>query len=62
MGDGAPTEGVVGEDGCVEVCEDVDVGGARGVVPREDGEELSHTILVGGLDATKEGVILEGNG
>lgn len=39
-------------EGCsVLVCDDVDVGGATGVVTREDGEPLRHTVFVGGLDS-----------
>lgn len=50
-------DGVVLEDLCLVggVGEDVDVGGAAGVVAGEDSLELGDTLLVGLLETTEEG-------
>lgn len=50
-------QGLVGEQRGVGVNHDVDVGGTAGVVAREDGLELSNTIIVGQLDTTQPGVV-----
>lgn len=57
MGDaaGACLEGVVGEEGGVEVGEEVCVDGAAGVVSRENGVEVDEAVVVGALDTTEVG-------
>lgn len=59
MGGVEAADGVVLEDlGLVGgVGEDVDVGGAAGVVAGEDGLELGDTLLVGLLETTEEGCV-----
>lgn len=52
---GACLEGVVGEEGGVEVGEEVSVDGAAGVVTREDGVKVDEAVMVGALDATEVG-------
>lgn len=49
-------DGVVLQDGGLVggVAEDVDVGGAAGVVTREEGLELDDTLFVAGLDSAQE--------
>lgn len=57
MGDaaGACLEGVVGEEGGVEVGEEVGVDGTVRVVTGEDGVEVDKAIVVGALDAAEVG-------
>lgn len=57
MGDaaGACLEGVVGEEGGVEVGEEVGVDGTARVVTGEDGVEVDKAIVVGALDAAEVG-------
>lgn len=50
-------EGPVGVDSGVGVDDDVNVRGARGVVPWEDGLELCNAVRVGLLDAAQEGLV-----
>ena len=58
VGDRSTSQGVVVVDSGVEsVGHDVDVGGAAGVVTREQGVELYDTALVGLVDTAQESVI-----
>jgi len=52
---GACLEGVVGEEGGVEVGEEVGVDGTVRVVTGEDGVEVDKAIVVGALDAAEVG-------
>lgn len=54
----AAGEGVVGEQGGVQVGDDVVVGGAAVVVTREEGQEGNHSVLVGALHTTQEGGVV----
>ena len=47
------------EESAVVVCEDVDMARTSGIVTREDGKELSNTILIRLPDATEESRVLE---
>lgn len=53
MGDaaGACLKSVVGEEGGVEMGEEVGVDGAAGVVAGEDSVEVDKAVVVGALDA-----------
>ena len=58
MADRFAGQGVVGVDSGIErVRHDVDMGGAAGVVAREQGIELDDTVLVGLGDAAEEGLV-----
>lgn len=55
--DGAPTVCRIWQDRAVDVGEDVDVGGAAGVVTWEDGGELGDAVILSRLKAAKEGLV-----
>lgn len=55
MGDDSATIGTISIGSPVEVNEDVDMVGARGVVTREESLELCDSFIIGGLETSEEG-------
>jgi hypothetical protein len=56
----APGKGVVGQQGGVDVSDDVVVAGAAVVVTREKGQEGNNTVLVSTLNSTQESGVVVG--